>query len=212
MSGQGPVKQSEKPMETHVEVTAVEDLMREHGVLRRILVVYSETAEILKEKPPPEIYGAIHRAAKLFDDFGVRHHEKALEEAIIFPALANGDTEAARYIKPLIGQHTQAHRIAEFILSETQQPEPHGWALVPVMEALVRMYRTHAAREDTIVFPAWKETQSKAQLDEMAERFEKIEQEQFGEGGFEKAVSEVAAIEEQLGVADLRHFTARHWR
>jgi len=70
------------------------------------------------------------------------------------------------------------------------------------------MYRAHAAREDTIVFPAWKQTMSEKQLEEMGERFEDIEHKQFGEDGFEKAVSQIAAIEAQLGLADLSKFTA----
>ena len=34
------------------------------------------------------------------------------------------------------------------------------------METLVRMYEHHAAREDTIVFPAWKLNFTEKQLDE----------------------------------------------
>jgi len=37
------------------------------------------------------------------------------------------------------------------------------------------MYRNHAAREDTIIFPAWKQTLTGKQLDEMNEKFEDIE-------------------------------------
>src|SRR5882724_1841646 len=33
------------------DVSAVEDLMREHGVIRRILVVYRESAARLRQKP-----------------------------------------------------------------------------------------------------------------------------------------------------------------
>jgi len=76
------------------------------------------------------------------------------------------------------------------------------------MELFARMYDSHSAREDTIVFPAWKSTLSPEQFDEMSEKFEEIEHKQFGEDGFDKAVKEIAAIEKQLGLADLSQFTA----
>lgn len=70
------------------------------------------------------------------------------------------------------------------------------------------MYRNHAAREDTIVFPAWKKTMTGPQLDELSEKFEDIEHEQFGEDGFDEAVDQIAAIEGSLGLADITQFTA----
>ena len=70
------------------------------------------------------------------------------------------------------------------------------------------MYRNHVAREDTIVFPAWTETLTAKQLDEMNDKFEDIEHEQFGEDGFEDAVKQISAIETSLGLADSAQFTA----
>jgi len=79
---------------------------------------------------------------------------------------------------------------------------------VHMLDSLVRMYRPHAAREDTVVFPAWKQVLTAAQLDEMGDKFEDIEREQFGEDGFENAVKQIAEIEASLGLADLGQFTA----
>jgi hemerythrin superfamily protein len=70
------------------------------------------------------------------------------------------------------------------------------------------MYRAHAAREDTIIFPAWKQTLTAKQLDEMNDKFEEIEHQQFGKDGFEDAVRQIADIENRLGLADLAQFTA----
>jgi hemerythrin superfamily protein len=44
------------------------------------------------------------------------------------------------------------------------------------------MYRPHAAREDTAIFPAWKQRLTATELDEMGDKFEEIEREQFGPG------------------------------
>jgi len=70
------------------------------------------------------------------------------------------------------------------------------------------MYQNHAAREDTIVFPAWKEALSERQLEEMGGKFEEIERQQFRKDGYEDAVAQIGQIEQMLGLADLAQFTA----
>ncbi len=77
-----------------------------------------------------------------------------------------------------------------------------------VFDTLDLMYENHAAREDTIVFPAWKDALSEHQLDEMGEAFEEIERRQFGKDGFEDAVAQIGQIEAALGFADLAGFNA----
>jgi hemerythrin-like domain-containing protein len=76
------------------------------------------------------------------------------------------------------------------------------------LESLVRMYEHHAAIEDTVVFPAWKQTLNSEQLDEMNEKFEEIEHAQFGKDGFDDALKQISEIEQSLGLGDLAQFTA----
>lgn len=61
------------------------------------------------------------------------------------------------------------------------------------------MYENHAAREDTIVFPTWKDALSERQLDQMGEEFEEIERRQFGKDGFGDAVAQIGQIEKAIG-------------
>ena len=70
------------------------------------------------------------------------------------------------------------------------------------------MYRPHAAREDTVLFPALRKILSAKQLDELGDKFEDEENRRFGAEGFEKIVEQVAAIERELGIYDLGQFTA----
>lgn len=70
------------------------------------------------------------------------------------------------------------------------------------------MYEHHAAREDTIVFPVWKQTMTAKQYDEIGDKFEGIEREQFGADGYETAVKQIGDIEGSLGLADIQQFTA----
>jgi len=192
------------------EVTATEDLMREHGVLRRALLVYSEAAVKIRSSPsaiPPD---ALLKTAQLFRAFGEEYHERKLEETYIFPAVKKAGGPAAGYPDILIAQHARGREITDYIIAVTKGARlgTAGAQLAGAMDSLVRMYRAHAAREDTIVFPAWKQTLPAEQLDEMNDKFEDIEHEQFGEDGFEDAVKQIGEIESELGLADLAVFTA----
>lgn len=208
-STESPSKADENKMGG--EVTATEDLMREHGVLRRALLVYSAAAMKLRGNPssiPPD---ALQKTAKLFRAFGEEYHEKKLEEAYIFPAVKKVGGEAATYPDILVVQHNRGREITDYIISVSQGAKlgaNNAEPLAKALEAFVLMYRNHAAREDTIIFPAWKGTMTGKQLDEMNDKFEDIEHEQFGEDGFEDAVEQISAIESSLGLADISQFTA----
>jgi len=192
------------------EVTATEDLMREHGVIRRALLVYTATATKLRTEASAIKPDALQKAARLFRTFGEDYHEKKLEEAYIFPAVKQAGGDAAGLPDILITQHNRGREITDYILAVTQGPKIGTKAepLAKAMEALVLMYRHHAAREDTIIFPAWKQTLTAAQLDEMGDKFEEIEHQQFGKDGYEDAVKQIGEIETELGLSDLAQFTA----
>ena len=61
----------------------------------------------------------------------------------------------------------------------------------------------HAAREDTVLFPALHGIVSAHEYDSLGEDFEKKEQQLFGADGFEKMVDRIAVIEKSLGIYDL---------
>src|SRR5213078_1703945 len=175
------------------------------------LLVYSSSAITLRGNPSAIAPDALQKTAKLFRAFGEEYHEKKLEEAYIFPAVRKVGGEAASYPDILVAQHNRGREITDYIISVTQGAKlatSNAEALAKSLEAFVLMYRNHAAREDTIIFPAWKQTMTDKQLDEMNDKFEDIEHEQFGEDGFEAAVKQIRAIESSLGLADIAQFTA----
>ena len=193
------------------DVTATEDLMREHGILRRALLVYTECVGKMRQdlaSVPPE---ALEKTAQLFRVFGEEYHEKKLEETHIFPSLKKTPNPAAVYVDVLTAQHARGREITDYILAQTagdKIPTNNGEAFINALEAFVRMYEHHAAVEDTLVFPVWRKIVSPEQFDDLGAQFEEIEQEQFGEDGFEAALRRMAEIEESLGLANLAMFTA----
>ena len=84
-------KQKKAPAgEGEEEVSPAEDLMREHGVLKRVLLVYGEALRRLnaREDLPPE---ALADSAKIIRSFIEDYHEK-LEEDFLFPRFRKANT------------------------------------------------------------------------------------------------------------------------
>ena len=193
------------------EVTANEDLMREHGVLRRVLIVYRETAPKLLENAAGIDATALAGAAALFRDFGERYHEQLLEEQHIFPLVRKAGGPAAALVDTLLAQHARGRAITDFVLDRTKAGRiatGDAEALAKAMTTFSRMYEAHTAREDTIIFPSFKQAVGDKGYHELGEQFEEIEHKQFGGDGFDIALEKVASIERALGVADLAAFTA----
>jgi hemerythrin-like domain-containing protein len=184
------------------EVTAVEDLMREHGVIRRVLIAYREAAARLRAKPASVPLDALRSAAQLIRTFAEDYHEKALEEAYLFPRVRDGAPGLAPTVSTLIAQHQRGREVTDYVIA-TAQGAPARLAAEPLaraLDAFARMYDEHSAIEDTVVFLAWKKLLTPHELDEMGERFEQIEHQTFGKDGFDDAVERVSAIERALGI------------
>lgn len=189
------------------DVGAVEDLMREHGILRRAILVFREIAVRLRQSqkvdPAP-----LKDTAQLFRTFGEGYHERKLEEAYIFPAVRK--TRAAPYVDVLIAQHNRGRQIIDYVLDVTGRGNVGvaATALADAFDHFELMYANHAAREDTIVFQAWRDSMSASELGEMGDKFENIEKQQFGGDGFDQAARTMDRIELALGLNDLAQFTA----
>ena len=195
------------------DVGAVEDLMREHGVLRRAIIVYRESASRLRgsrgeaSTVPPDVLG---RTARLFRSFGEDYHERKLEETYIFPAVRRAGGAAGNDIDTLLAQHQRGRQITDTIEAVAQAGKlvANAVVLADMLDAFTRMYESHMAIEDTLVFPAWKKTMSRKALEELGDKFEDIEKATFGKDGFDEGVAQMTAIEGMLGIASLAKFTA----
>jgi hemerythrin-like domain-containing protein len=192
--------------EAEEEISAPEDLMREHGVLNRILLIYEEGLRRLKggQDVGPESFS---RPAELVRKFVEDYHEK-LEERFVFPRFERHATLAS-LVGTLRDQHQAGRRLTEAVLAGAAslgKPDSRQ-AVIRACEAFIRMYRPHEAREDTVLFPALYKVAGAAAVKELGERFEAEEHRLFGEDGFAKTVEDVAAIEKQLGIYDLAAYT-----
>lgn len=192
------------------DVTPVEDLMREHGVLRRIMLIYEKEINELEKGKVPQ-YDAIFRSACIIRDFIEAYHEK-LEEDYIFPVFEKKGM-LADLTKTLREQHEAGRKLTMAIMKLSKErrsgnkEDPN--ALIDNLRLFIRMYRPHAAREDTVLFPALRGLIPDKEYDELGDKFEDKENELFGKNGFESKVKEVAELEKGLGIHDLSQFTPK---
>jgi hemerythrin-like domain-containing protein len=196
--------------EKEAEVGPPEDLMREHGVLKRVLLIYGEALRRLdaKQDLPPD---ALADAAGIIRSFVEDYHEK-LEEGFLFPRFEKAN-QLVDLVKVLRVQHEAGRRVTDvtmrFANLQSLRSESERTQLVNSMQQFIRMYNPHEAREDTVLFPAFRKIVSPHEFDSLGEDFEKKEDELFGEDGFEKVVDKVAGIEKRFGIYELAQFTPK---
>jgi hemerythrin-like domain-containing protein len=199
----GACKRREATATTTMDVLPVEDLMREHGVLRRILLVYD--ACVLRLETGQDLSpDAITRAADIVRRFVEDYHEKNEEEQI-FPRFERAHAQE-RLVRVLREQHEVGRRLTDAIAATTLRTfkdENASNRLVSTIRQFRHMYEAHAAREDTVLFPDVRKIVSAREYDAMGDQFEDEEKKRFGEGGFEQVVEQVAAIERDVGIYDL---------
>jgi hemerythrin-like domain-containing protein len=187
------------------EVTPAEDLMREHGVLRRVMYLYDEASMKLDGNQPVPLDALVAGASiirRVIEDY----HEK-LEEDFVFPLFERAG-KMADLTATLRRQHQAGRAVTDSIVALTKSPDVDRAKLSRLLRSFNHMYRPHAAREDTVLFPALRELMGEHAYEELGEQLEEKETQILGAHGFEHAVVEVSKLEEAFGVADLAALTA----
>jgi hemerythrin-like domain-containing protein len=190
-----------------VPVMPPEDLMREHGVLNRVLLIYEAGLDRFARAEDFDV-SVIFRAADIVRQFIEGYHERN-EEQQVFPRFRRANTMVT-LVDVLYQQHQAGRRLTDTILGvalASRAPGEERDKLVGCLKAFITMYRPHEAREDTELFPKLRSVVSTSEFDAMAEDFERAEHRKFGEDGFEAMVARVAALETALGIADLSRVT-----
>ncbi|HEX3696428.1 MAG TPA: hemerythrin domain-containing protein [Polyangia bacterium] len=190
------------------DVPPTEDLMREHGILRRVLLIYDEAARRLGTNDGTVI-SVVGAAANIVHRFVEGYHEK-LEEEFVFPKLEKAG-KLTDLTKVLRVQHLGGRKLTESIIGATKAGKAptseQRLALVADLQSFARMYAPHAAWEDTELFPVYREQFSETEFDKLGDRFEDQEHKLLGSGGFEGSLKDVGELEKILGIHDLAKFT-----
>jgi hemerythrin-like domain-containing protein len=184
-----------------------DDLMREHGVLKRVLLCYrAMTTQVSAGHPLTAAH--VQDSALIIHDFIEGFHE-GLEEGYVFPRLRPGPLSGT--VTTLLTQHARGRVITQYLLAQTKQGGTLNAAttakLSGAMQAFVRMYEPHEAREDTVIFPAFRKIVPAQEFADLGQHFADLEHQQFGGDEFTAMVARITTIEQALGIYDLNQFT-----
>lgn len=189
------------------EIPFTEDLMREHGILNRVLLIYEEIIRRLEKEESP--IKSLDQAVTIIQDFIENYHEK-LEEDYVFPLFEKNKKKIA-LVKTLRKQHVTGRettgKLKEITLTHKDLDKKTRTLVIQLLKKFIRMYRPHEAREDTELFPMVRSLISQKAFEEMGEKFEDLEYKLFGKEGFFGIVKRVDAIEKDLGIYKLEQFT-----
>ncbi|MGA7514545.1 MAG: hemerythrin domain-containing protein, partial [Candidatus Sulfotelmatobacter sp.] len=153
------------------DISPAEDLMREHGVLNRILLIYDDHLRMLAAKQTFD--GSILvNAADIIRHFVEEYHEK-LEEEFLFPRFRKAG-KLVSLVDTLLAQHKAGRLLTAQIRELAALPTfkyvsdkgaSDAEKLADALRAFLRMYRPHEAREDTVLFPAFRSIVSPHEYD-----------------------------------------------
>jgi hemerythrin-like domain-containing protein len=192
------------------EISPLEDLMREHGLLKRVMLCYDEIRARLENKRNVPS-GELADSASIIRNFIENYHEK-LEEDHLFPRFKKAG-KLVDLVDVLLSQH-KAGRALTGVIIDNSSRKALGDAgkrakVITALRQFNRMYGPHQAREDTVLFPAFRILVTPKEYDALGEEFEEHEHKLLGKEGFEGMVDKVTAVEKTLGIYDLAQFTPR---
>ena len=181
------------------------DLVFEHSLLDRLLLIYDECKKQLATSKDFNIE-ILLQTVKIVKSFVELHHEK-LEEEYIFPHFKN---EHQDLVKTLILQHKSSQVLTSTIIKlcdkKLLESLYNRSKLMAMLCTFIKMYRVHASRENTVLFPAFKELMSESELESLADKFEEIEIKKFGPKGDRSIIPIIEKLEKALFINDINKF------
>ena len=203
-------KEDSKDEGAEDDSTPPENLMQQHGVLQRLLMVWGESVRQIEAKLDFPVE-SLQDAAKLMRSFVEEYHQH-LEEEFIFPKFRKAK-KLVHTIDTLKAQHDAGRKATDIVLQlatagEMKDADSRA-KLAEAMRQSIRMYFPHMAREDTLVFPEFRDVIAQEEYDALGDTFDAAEEKHLGEGGFFKVVEQVATIEKKFGILDLAMFTPK---
>jgi len=198
---------TKKAEEQEEEIPLTEDLMREHGMLNRVMLIYEEIIKRMERGEVPE--KNLAQAVAIIREFVENYHEK-MEEDYLFP-LFEKQKKKVTLVKTLRTQHTKGREITkklqDLIDAGSLNNEKQRKEAITLLKKFIAMYRPHEAREDTELFPLVRSLMTEEEFEQMGEKFDDLEHTLFGEHGFENILHKVETIEKELGIYKLEQFT-----
>lgn len=193
---------------------AGEDLMEEHGVLGRLLLIYDAISIKLRNghtEPESNVAkSCLSESTQLIIDNIQGNHER-IEELVIFPALRKVNMHSD-LVTILVSQHHAGQElinaIAKKLHSGATRTEAGRNELADLTSSFSIMYRPHALREDTVIFPTLHRIMSPDAYQQLSESVRTLETKMVHNPTLEDILKQIDQLETALSIHDLAQFTA----
>jgi len=192
------------------KVPPTEDLMREHGILRRIMLIYDEIAKRLKQGAefPLQVLAEANDIIRRF----MQDYHETNEQFHVFNWFGNAG-KMVELVAILYQQHLAGRKLIDkvkILSTEDNLKSPaERLRIAEFLNTFNQVYRRHATWEDTVLFPAFRSVISPKEFTAVGETFDREEEKLFGPNGYEKTVGQVADLEKKLAIHELQQFTPK---
>ncbi len=171
------------------QTPVTEDLMNEHGILNRVLIIFDHFLTIPDKESHTD---KIISCTKIIKEFIEEFHE-IMEETYIFPHFKG---KWRPLIELLIQQHRESREITRDILKQANDHDIN--ALTETIQIFIKMYRRHSAREDTIIFRKIRKFITPEEFAKISKIMDEEEDKKFGEHAYDKILAKVIMIEQEF--------------
>jgi hemerythrin-like domain-containing protein len=204
-----PLKEKGEELEEK-ESSPMEDLMKEHGIIERIMLIYQRMIEKAITGQEVDV-SVISRASKMVNEYVSKHHEHD-EEKYVFPKFRE-----ASYIVDLVDTLEHQHNVSRELNLQVMELSSKGSEitqdeavrLLDLCGMFINMYLPHISRENTILFPTFFDIVSSEYIQDIKKKMEDEEEKVLGETGFRGFVGHVAELEKEVGCHELSQYTAQ---
>lgn len=182
---------------------ATDILSEEHRIIERVIAAMETVSNQLEAGQPvrPEFF---LEAADFIKDFADGcHHAK--EEGVLFPAMtASGLPQQGGPVGAMLMEHEQGRVYARGMRAAAEKLQAGDRSAVAEVLRNARGYaallRQHILKEDRVLFPMAGQVIPAEKHDEIFEEFERIEEEETGEGVHEKYLAVAEKLEAEAGL------------
>jgi hemerythrin-like domain-containing protein len=183
------------------EVEATKILMEEHRVIERAIAAIEVAARRLDSDPSIRA-GFFLDAADFIREFADgSHHRK--EEGVLFPAMeVAGVPRKGGPIGVMLAEHEEGRRLTRRMRAAAEKLAAGDEAARDEVQrnalGYVNLLRQHILKEDSVLFPMADRVIQGQERAEVADAFERIQQEETAEGVHEKYLGVAESLEREV--------------
>ncbi|WP_230742715.1 hemerythrin domain-containing protein [Methanooceanicella nereidis] len=192
------------------EISATEELSREHAILTRLIIAMENVLTRLSSDMKTDLT-PLNQSALIIKNIVIDHHMK-FEEENIYPKFKY-DKTLMEVADKLQAQHDMARETTKRMLELTKSKkignEKERDELIQSGIMMSDLIRVHIAWEESVLFTALQAALPKSSIEELDRKMLEDEAKFIGDEGLEKLFDDLSRIERAAGTHDISAFPFR---